>query len=56
MARLTQGAEDGNGYFTSVELYSHLRRTAEAEFPEQTPVLAMLQNHGGGEILFRPVT
>ncbi len=53
-ARLLEGAQDPGGYFTSVELYSHLRRAAETDFPVQTPVLAMLKNHGGGEIVFRP--
>ena len=43
----------GNPEFTATELYSFLRRRVGQQCPAQTPTLAILRNHEGGEILFR---
>ena len=43
----------GSNEFTVTELYSFLRRRVMERFPGQTPTLATLRNHEGGEILLR---
>jgi hypothetical protein len=43
----------GQDAYTATELYSFLRRRVTGQYPDQTPTLATLRNHEGGEILFQ---
>jgi hypothetical protein len=54
LAAFTGGVKDYDAY-TATELYSELRRHVIGKFPEQTPTLATLTNHEGGEILFQKI-
>jgi uncharacterized caspase-like protein len=55
LSALRQGV-GGNDEYTATELYSFLRRRVTEQFPEQTPTLATLRNHEGGEILFQKIS
>jgi tetratricopeptide (TPR) repeat protein len=50
---LGSGIPGTGEYFTALELYSFIRRFVTARVPLQTPTLAVLRNHEGGEIVFR---
>jgi uncharacterized caspase-like protein len=50
---LGSGIPGTGEYFTALELHSFIRRCVTARFPVQTPTLAVLRNHEGGEIVFR---